>query len=162
MEYTGGTSWLHPQHISDINDSRPTPNDDWKDPSVPITAAAGPSGAQQSMDLSEFGLESIPGEPALQPLEKPARNSLLGCVVLLQHPRLPPQSRRRHHHTSIFPPMEIISCRASYHITNPHTTEPGLRPHPASLCPVIRLSMEPPVYRRADRISRQCPVRLRC
>lgn len=64
MEYTAGTSWLHPHPISDLHDARATPNDDWKESTTNMSAGAGPSGTQQSsMDLSEFGLDQLPGEP---------------------------------------------------------------------------------------------------
>ena len=74
MEYTAGTSWLHPQHISELHDARATTNDDWKDPSASMSAAAaGPSGTQQSMDMSEFVLESLPGEQLPRPSAKVAQ-----------------------------------------------------------------------------------------
>ena len=57
MEYTASTSWLQQQPLPDVHDTRPTPNDDWKETVANVSAGAGPSGAQPGMDLSDFGLD---------------------------------------------------------------------------------------------------------
>lgn len=62
--YSNATAWLSHQqqqnpHIHESqhvhNDGRPPSADAWKE-------QAGPAGAQQSLDLSDFGLGDIPGE----------------------------------------------------------------------------------------------------
>lgn len=65
MEFTAGTSWLQQHPIPDVHDARPTANDDWKEAAANVSAGADPSGAQPSMDLSDFALD-LPGEQLLQ------------------------------------------------------------------------------------------------
>lgn len=98
MEYSAGTSWLHPQHVPDLHDARTTTNDDWKEPSATMSAGAGPSGAQQQqqgMDLSDFvGLEPIAGEPATQSLPPGYANSqtLYACSGSSTTSSIPPSA----------------------------------------------------------------------
>lgn len=54
MDYAAGTSWLQPSTITDVHDTRPAGNDDWKESVANV--AAGPP-AQPTMDLSDFALD---------------------------------------------------------------------------------------------------------
>lgn len=126
MEYTAGTSWLQQQSVPDVHDTRPTPNDDWKNTPSNVSAGAGPSGAQPGMDLSDFGLdlsgEQLSSNTALWPPSPspPLLDFVLIVREISQHrrPHLP-SSQPRLPTTSL---QATTSCPALLAATTPPPT----------------------------------------
>lgn len=147
MEYAASTSWLQQQSIPDVHDT-PNGNDGWKEPASNV--APGASGAQPTLDLSDFGLD-LAGEHISQ------RRGQCGPPLFRRrgarrtdHMRTSPQRQPRPHCRNprpFFRSNMLATSSLGHRAHTIHPRTPILRGHPLQylkyLYQVIHRSMEP-------------------